>query len=147
MTAALTLATETDFERLWPLVRAFRDARGGGIPDDRLAASIRTLLGGTPHGAIWVLGPRSAPVGYVALSFGWRPSDGGLSATVAEIFVREAVRGRGVGTEALGSLLSELSGSVASVHATCPSAFRRAERFFQRLGFRAGEDLVMGRQP
>ena len=135
MSARLTLAGVDDFDRLAPLVTAFHEEMALGTTPEHRARAIAPLLEGIPQGAIYLIGPRSAPVGYVALAFGWSIEYGGLDGFVEEIYVRPGVRGRGMGTEALlllGKTLSDAGVVSLTLEAEHGSP---AEALYRKLGF------------
>jgi hypothetical protein len=101
---SLHLAQAEDIDRLMGLALAHHEELGQDSTPEALAAALEPLLTGVPHGAAWLIGPRRAPVGYVAVSFGWCIAHGGLEARVDELFIRPAVRGRGMAREALLAL-------------------------------------------
>jgi len=101
---ALTLAREGDLDRLLPMLAARAAEAGRDADMAALRAALLPLLEGGPHGAVYLVGPARAPIGYVALSFGWSLAAGGLVARIDEMHIRRAVRGRGIGGEVLGSL-------------------------------------------
>ncbi len=137
MTAALSLAGPQDLDRLLPLVAAYHDFEGIAQSDAERRAALMPLLQGSPHGAIWLIGPRRAPVGYVAVSFGWSIELGGMDGFLDEFYIRQSVRGRGMGSEALAVLLPELAraGLVALTLEVAPDN-DRAARVYERRGFR-----------
>ena len=96
---SLHLAAPEDLPRLLPLVAAFHEHQGFGTSPEHQHDAILPLLEGSPYGAVWLIGPRRAPVGYVVVSFGWSVEYGGLDAVVDELFVRSAVRNRGMGSD------------------------------------------------
>lgn len=73
------------------------------IPFD--AAVVRTaladLLDQPTLGQVWLIALDGQPVGYLILAFGYSVEYGGRTALLDELFVAEAYRGRGLGTEAL----------------------------------------------
>ena len=134
MSQLLHLATEHDLDRLMTMVTAYHGE--AGLPTDAAhrEAALRPLLEGSPHGAIWLIGPKIAPVGYVCVSFGWSLELGGLDGMVDEFWIREKVRERGMGSEALMALQGALRG--AGVRAlSLEAGSERAARLYQRAGF------------
>lgn len=105
------LAGPDDAPKLVPLVAAFLTETGGDVDEDLIQAGVLPLLDGSPHGAVWLIGPRIAPVGYVCMSFVWSLAAGGLTGQLDAFYVRKAVRGRGMGTEAMHGLIKALHGS------------------------------------
>jgi ribosomal protein S18 acetylase RimI-like enzyme len=105
----LHLAGPADMERLLKLVTAFQEEMGFTLRPDQRQAAIEPLLEGSPHGAIWLIGPRKAPVGYLAITFTWSLEFGGLEGCLDEFFIRPTVRKRGMGSEALMAISKALS--------------------------------------
>ena len=108
MTQVLHLATSADLDRLEKMVAAYHAHEGIETDEAQRRAALEPLLEGSPHGAVWLIGPQMAPVGYIAVSFGWSIELGGLDGVLDEFWIREKVRGRGMGTEALTALQKAL---------------------------------------
>lgn len=139
---SLHIAAPDDLDRLLPMVEAFHAHVGHApAPEDCLAA-ILPLLDGTPLGVIYLIGPRKSPVGYIALSFGWSIAAGGVIGRIDEFYIREAVRGRGMGSDVLLGLLPALADhGVRAILADCPAATTRAARLLTRTGFTVQEGV------
>lgn len=136
--SSLRLATSEDLDRLLPLVAGFHAQNGIEQDDDMRRGALQPLLDGSPHGAIWMIGPRVAPVGYIAVSFGWSIKFGGLEAFLDEIYVRERVRGRGMGSEALASLVRALAEQgINAMHLEVDADNDRARLLYERIGFQS----------
>jgi ribosomal protein S18 acetylase RimI-like enzyme len=98
---------------------------------------LQPLLDGMPQGAIYLIGPARAPLGYVVLSFGWSLPLAGMEARVEELYIRPPVRGRGIATEVLGSLPRALAqAGVKAIHLHLSAASDRARDLFARARFR-----------
>lgn len=136
MTAALHLATIEDLDRVVPLVAAYHAYEGIEQDDAARRGAIEPLLKGSEHGALWLIGPRRAPVGYIAISFGWSIELGGLDGIIDEFFMRENVRGRGMGTEVLRLLLKQLSAAgMKALSLEVAPENARATKLYARRGF------------
>jgi ribosomal protein S18 acetylase RimI-like enzyme len=136
MTALLHLAGPDDLDRLLPMVAAYHAYERIDTTAEHRRAALAPLLAGSPHGAVWFIGPRLSPVGYVVVTFGWSIEFGGLDAIIDELFIREAVRGRGMGSEALRALIATLEGSgLRALHLEVDEDNEVARRFYARLGF------------
>ena len=61
MSATLTLATQEHSEKVLPLVAAFHAEEGLSKSDEAREAAVLPLLEGTPHGALYLIGPLRAP--------------------------------------------------------------------------------------
>ena len=136
MKKLLHLAATGDLERLLPMVAAYHAYEGIAQDDDTRRAALTPLLEGSPHGAVWFIGPRIAPVGYVAVAFGWSIELGGMEGFIDELFIREAVRGRGMATEALATLIPSLEAAgVRALHLEVDPQNEGARRIYARAGF------------
>ena len=132
----LHLAAPEDLDRILPLVASFHAEMGYDTDTAHHMAAVKPLLNGSPHGAIWLVGPRRAPVGYVVISFGWSVEYGGLDGIVDEIFVRPAVRGRGMGFDALNGIAKALGASgVRALHLEVARDDTRNQSFYTRARF------------
>lgn len=139
----LHLANTADLEQLLPLVVAFHADSGRGADASDPREAVLPLLEGSPHGAVWLIGPRRAPVGYVAVSFGWSMEHGGVRAMIDEIYVRQAVRGRGMGFEALNGIAKALgAGGVKVLHLAVDRADERTQRFYHRARFSPQDNSI-----
>lgn len=133
---SLHLASSEDLERILTMVSAFHAERGFDTDAGHREAAVAPLLDGSPHGAIWLIGPRKAPVGYLVVTFGWSLEFGGLDAIVDEIYIRPAVRGRGMGTEAMDGIAKALrQAGVRALHLEVDRSSERTQRFYARSRF------------
>ena len=148
MSAALHLAKPDDLDRLAALGAAFHAETGLTIaPEDRRAA-LAPLLEGIPHGAAYLIGPARAPMGYIIVSFGWSLDTGGMTARVDELYLRRAVRGRGIAGEILISLPKALAeAGVKQLHLEVARGDEATQRLFQRAGFKVRDDKVQMTRP
>lgn len=141
---SLHLAAPDDLTRLLPLVAAFHTEMGIERDDTVREAALAPLLAGSPHGAVWLIGPRKAPVGYIALSFGWSLEFGGLDAMVDELYIRPAVRQRGMGSEALNALAKGLKESgVRALHLEVSHDDDATRRFYRRARFHERDGFML----
>lgn len=144
MSAALHLAKPDDLDRLCALVAAFHAEEGLQSSDEARRKGVAPLLQGIPHGAAYLIGPARAPMGYVIVSFGWSVEFGGMDGFVDEIYLRPAVRGRGIASEVLLSLPKALaSAGVKALHLEVDRTNEPAKRLYSRAGFRARERYML----
>ena len=144
MSAALKLARPEDLDRVAGLVAAFHAEQGIEMTDEARRAALLPMLEGIPHGAVYLIGPSRAPIGYLVVTFGWSVEFGGLDGFVDEIFIRPAVRGRGVATEVLTTLPAELAkAGMKGLHLEVDRDNERAIRLYGRAGFRARERYML----
>lgn len=148
MSAALHLAKADDLPRLQSLIAAFHAQEGIKQTDEDRTAALTPLLEGIPHGAAYLIGPKNGPVGYIVVSFGYSVEMGGVIGFIDEFYIRENVRGRGMGGEVLRTLMPALADyGVKALHLEVERANEGAKRLYSRLGFvaRDGNHLMTRR--
>ena len=138
MSAALHLAKGEDIDRLMPLVAAFHAEVGLQSDESKRYDALVPLLDGSPHGAVYLVGPSRGPIGYIVVTFGWSVEFGGLDGFIDEIYIRAGVRGRGVGAEVITSLVAVLkSVGMKALHLEVEPENERALRLYKRCHFKA----------
>lgn len=143
MSAALTLATPEHLERVVALCAAFHAEEGIEMSDETRRGGLVPLLDGIPHGAVYLLGPPKAPIGYVVITFGWSVEFGGLDAIIDELYIRPGVRGRGIATEALLALPRALSAAgLRAIHLEVDHTNAPAIKLYKRVGFVARDNYM-----
>ncbi|QBF31609.1 N-acetyltransferase [Thalassococcus sp. S3] len=136
MSTALHLAKPEDLERIDTLSAAFHAEEGLEGPDEARRDAIQPLLNGSPHGAIYLIGPARAPLGYIVITFGWSIELGGMDAFVDELYIRPAVRKRGIASSVLSALPKALgSAGVKALHLEVDRENEAAQRLYSRSGF------------
>ncbi|WP_300066638.1 GNAT family N-acetyltransferase [uncultured Ruegeria sp.] len=144
MSAALRLARPDDLDRLMSLVGAFHTETGIEQDTDQRRDALLPLLEGLPHGCIYLIGPGRAPLGYIILTFGWSVEFGGMDGFVDEIYIRPAVRGRGIATEVLLDLPKALAGAgLTALHLEVDRTDEATQKLYLRTGFKARERYML----
>ena len=145
MSSRIHLAGPEHLEKIEKMVSEYHHMEGIESDEAHRKDALTPLLEGSEHGAIWLIGPQMSPVGYVAVSFGWSIELGGLDGFIDEIWLREAVRGRGMGGEALSELVKALDqAGVKALHLEV-SPESGAARLYKRLGFKERPHSLMTR--
>ncbi|WP_170463311.1 GNAT family N-acetyltransferase [Ruegeria arenilitoris] len=144
MSAALRLARPEDLDRLMGLVTAFHSEAQIAQDRDQTRNALAPLLDGIPHGCVYLVGPGRAPLGYVILTFGWSVEFGGMDAFVDEIYIRPAVRGRGIATEVLLDLPKALAeAGLTALHLEVDRTNETAQKLYLRTGFKPRDRYVL----
>ncbi|MFC6687624.1 GNAT family N-acetyltransferase [Jhaorihella thermophila] len=141
---ALHLAGPNDLDRLAALSAAFHAETGIEQADDVRRAALLPLLEGSPHGCAYLIGPARAPIGYIVITFGWSVEFGGLDGFIDEIYLRPAVRGRGIATEVLAGLPRALGqAGVRALHLEVDRDNAAAQRLYARAGFAPRDRCIL----
>jgi GNAT superfamily N-acetyltransferase len=133
---SIYLATSENIARLEPMVAAFHDAQGIKRTTKHRINALEPLLSGSPHGAVYLIGTQLAPMGYIAVTFTWSIELGGLEAIIDEFYIRDTVRGRGIGTQVLIKLSETfLDYKIARLSLDATNTNDQVAHFYERLGF------------
>lgn len=136
MTAVLTLASIGNLDKVAPLVAAFHAEEALTTSEPQRIAAVTHLLEGTPLGALYLIGPRVTPIGYVVVSHGFSIEFGGPDAFIDKIYICTPVRGKGIGVKNLLQICKILkAGGPKAVHLEVDQTNTVAQRFYSRGGF------------
>ena len=141
---ALRLATFDNLPHLTPLVAAFHQEEGIVSDPKQRDRALIPLLEGSPHGAVYMIGPRNSPMGYVVFSFIWSVEFGGLEAMVDEVYLRHNVRGKGIGKSILKRLFRTMAAhGVHNLSLEVHQKNAKAIQFYKALGFRLRQNYSL----
>lgn len=144
MSAALHLARPEHLDQVLALVATFHEEQGITQDDTTRHAALAPLLEGTPYGAVYIIGPTRAPIGYVVMTFSWSVEFGGMDGFVDEIYIRPRVRGRGIATEVLLELPKALADAgIIALHLEVDRDNDTAQRLYGRTGFKPRERYML----
>lgn len=77
----------------------------------------------------------NTPAGYAIVSMKFETEVGGMAAWIEELFVEDAFRGLGIGTEFFAFLRNELKGKIKRIRLEVGDENNGAKRLYSRLGF------------
>jgi ribosomal protein S18 acetylase RimI-like enzyme len=140
-------AVAGDLDRLAPLMRAFYAHEGIPFDEPAARAAMGALLRDPALGRVWLVREGARVGGYVALTLGWSLEYGGRDAFLDEIFLDEALRGRGVGERAIALVVDacrELG--VRALHLEVERANSRAQSLYRKQGFADHDRYLMTRR-
>ncbi len=97
------LATERDLKALLVLMPQYYVCDGLTFNLMKAEEALRQIFLQPEQGEVWLIGDEKSPdpIGYLALVFSFGLEWGGKNAFVDELFVVDAHRGKGIGTQAL----------------------------------------------
>ncbi|MFP3382734.1 MULTISPECIES: GNAT family N-acetyltransferase [Tritonibacter] len=144
MSAALHLARPDDLEKLLTMVQGFHAEEGIDSNDAQRRGALLPLLEGIPYGAIYLIGPARAPIGYIIVTFTWSVEFGGLDGMIDELFIRPAVRQRGIASEVLHALPRTLAeAGVRALHLEVDRENEAAVKLYNRARFLARDRYML----
>jgi len=141
---AIRLVSFDDLPYLTPLVAAFHQEEGIVSDPKQRDRALIPLLEGSPHGAVYMIGPRNSPMGYVVFSFIWSVELSGLEAMVDEVYLRHNVRGKGIGKSILKRLFrTKAAHGVHSLSLEVHQKNAKAIQLYKALGFRLRQNYSL----
>ncbi|MEO0357383.1 MAG: GNAT family N-acetyltransferase [Pseudomonadota bacterium] len=145
MAALVTQAGLEDLDKVVALVTAFHAEEGLSQSDANRTAAVRPLLRGSPLGELHLIGPKNAPIGYIAISHGYSIEFGGPDAFIDEFYIRPAIRKRGMGGEVIEAIVKHLMTlGTRALHLEVATTNDAANRLYTRRSFirRSGYNLM-----
>lgn len=95
---------ESHLKALLPFVKEYHAFERIHMSDAGRREAVRPLLADARLGAVWAVAEAGEWAGYVALTHGYSIEFRGRDAFIDELYIREAFRGRGIGTRVLGEV-------------------------------------------
>jgi GNAT superfamily N-acetyltransferase len=121
------------------IVRRFMEcfySEGGFEWHEEVFQALEQLLADSNLGRVWVIEEGGEDVGYAALCFGFSLEFRGRDGFVDEVYVAQALRGRGLGRAALEFLVAEARAlGVRALHLEAAGGDLRLRRLYESLGF------------
>lgn len=134
---AYRLICETDREAYLDMVRAFyaTDAVIRPIPHAHAEATFAELLRDDTYAVAYILEHEGATAGYALLAKTFSQEAGGLTVWVEELYVKEAYRGKGLGSEFLKALVAHPPAGTKRIRLEVEKENEAAVRLYRTLGF------------
>lgn len=140
----IRIAETADVERMMPLVREFYVYEKLALDEARYRELALELIAKDELGRLLVFEADGELIGYAVIGFGFSLEFGGRDALLDEFYVREAFRGRGIGSQVL-AVMAELcrAKNIRALHLEADYVNVRVHDFYKRLGFRDHERHLM----
>ena len=141
---AVRPADAADLGLLLPLIRDLHAHEHLPAPGKEVEAALRALLDDDRLGCVLMAEEDGAVAGYTVLAFGYSLEFHGRDAFVDELFVRDAARGRGVGSLLLDAAeMACRARGIRALHLESGHSNPDATRLYERRGFKAHERHLM----
>ncbi len=136
MSEILKPARPADIDLLLPLMAEYNRFDQIEFDPRRARRTMLAMLEDARLGRTWFIQEGAEPCGYLALCYGYSLELGGRDAYVDELYIREAFRGRGLGTRALeAACAAARAQGVCALHLEVRRDNTEAQRYYERLGF------------
>lgn len=138
----LKVAKAADVDILQSVVRQYHQFENIEMSDSARTQAITPLLGMNPLGRIWLILSSGEIIGYIALCFGYSIKFGGKDAFIDEFYIKEAVRGQGIGEAVLTAIKKEANKlGIVAIHLEVARSNNKAKKLYSKTGFRAREEF------
>jgi GNAT superfamily N-acetyltransferase len=129
-------ASLADVELLVTMMTEFYTDSPYTLNSSRASEAFRLLLADERLGGVWIIQAESQDVGYVALTFCYTMTYGGLSAVVDDFYIRLSFRGQGLGNAVMAEIRDFCIGSgIRSLHVETGHENLVALAVYRRAGF------------
>jgi ribosomal protein S18 acetylase RimI-like enzyme len=144
MTVGLECAEQRHLDEVLQYVRAFHEHEDIRLSEQQRLSAIRSLLGESHLGRIFLIRHGLRTIGYVAVCFGYSIEFEGRDAFIDEMFIEPESRGIGHGQKALSLLKHEMGRlGVKALHLEVDRANQRAQRLYRSVGFEPREKYFL----
>ena len=139
-------ATSADLAEVLPRTCALNAHEGIVVAPEALERALAKLLADPALGGVWLVERGSSVIGYAIVTFGYDLEFAGRDAWLTEIWIDEAAREQGAGSEALRLLDAELR--TLDIHALHLQVREEnpALHLYERAGFTRVPRLVLSRR-
>jgi GNAT superfamily N-acetyltransferase len=136
---AIRLAEQADIDTLVELMRQFNAFDAYPFDAQITRAALERFIGDPALGRLWLIeagaGAR-APIGYLALTFGYSFEYHGRDAFIDELYLLPNYRGQGIGTRAMQFAIAACRDlGVHALHLEVERHNAAARRLYRRAGF------------
>jgi len=140
----IRLANQADQTALIGLLNDFAQEALAPLTTEHLTAAVTPLLRGTELGEIWVLEHEQNLIGYLVIGWGWGIESGGREALIDEVFVSQAHRNQGLGTQLVEAALTRAKELDAkTVFLETEQSNPESRKLYQNLGFEIEDSVWM----
>lgn len=147
MTPIVRRADASLLERLLPEVRSFWAFEKLSYDRVDVRAVLGALLENPTLGCVFVAERAGEIVGYTVLTFGYSLEHGGQDGLLDELYVREEMRGAGLGTQLVEHAAEACrERGITRLHLEVDHTNPRAAKLYARLGFAANDRALITRK-
>lgn len=145
--APIRPAREADLALLLRMLAEFHREEGYPLDEAAAARALDALVSDPSLGRLWLVLADGAPVGYVAVAFGFSLEYLGRDAFIDDLFIRPAFRGRGLGSQVLAAVEPACRAlGVRTLHLEVERRNLRAQALYRRHGFRDNDRQLLSKR-
>lgn len=146
LSRCLRQATPTDLEVLLTLVQEYYTYDHIDFEAPRQRQALAGLLQNPSFGCAWLLEDQGQAFGYAVLTFSYAIESGGRDAILDELYLREAYRGQGLGSQILTFVESFCRQErLTGLYLVVERKNRRAQSVYRNLNYVESDRLIFGK--
>lgn len=140
------LAEPSDTETLVQFVREFYEVDRHPFDEGVVRKGLSQILNDSSLGRLWLICLDGEAIGYVILGFSYSLEFWGRNAFVDELYLREAYRGRGIGTRTLEFVEeASLALGIECLHLEVERFNTQAHSLYRKLDYRDRDRYLMAK--
>lgn len=111
------------------------DAVLHNIPLKHITDTFDLIINGTPFADAFIIENDGAAAGYVLLAYTYSNEAGGTVVWIEELYIKPEMRGQGLGTNSLKTLINRYKNSAARIRLEVEDYNTGAKKLYSRMGF------------
>jgi ribosomal protein S18 acetylase RimI-like enzyme len=144
MHVQLHLASSTDIELLHDFMRQFYAIDAYPFDVDLARSTMLQIVEDASLGRVWLIDHQEIAIGYVVLTFGFSLEYHGRDAFIDELFLLEAYRGQGIGSQVMQLVLDACPAlGIHALHLEVERTNVAGQRLYHKYGFKEHDRSLM----
>lgn len=138
--------TLADLETLLILMREYYEYDQHIFDESKARGALSQLLNEPTWGYAWLILDNGEVAGYMVACFGFSLEFGGRDAFLDELYLRQAYRGRGIGTQAVQHMIQACHDlGINALHLEVMPNNQKVIALYERMGFEARGSSLMSK--
>jgi ribosomal protein S18 acetylase RimI-like enzyme len=147
MVSPIRLARSDDLQFVASLMGEFYAESGYRLDLGLASSALARLIEDPSIGRLWLILQPDAPVGYIAVTFGFSLEFYGRDAFIDDLFIQPSFRGVGLGTRVLDAVEPECRAlGVRALHLEVERANQAGQALYRRRGFRDNDRQLLSKR-
>lgn len=143
----IRLANETDISEVLEMMESFYAIDHYAFSKDITEKNLLTFINDPHLGRLWIIEHAQEVIGYMALTFGYSFEFQGRNAFLDELYLKEAFRSQGIGSQAVDFVLVQAALlGIQAVHLEAEKHNTKGNKLYEKKGFIPHKRILMTRR-
>jgi GNAT superfamily N-acetyltransferase len=144
MEPSFRAASDSDIDMLMEFMRQFYAIDGYPFHSEAARSAMERIVRDQALGRVWLIALGPETIGYVVLTFSYSLEYLGRDAFIDELFIKDAYRGRGIGTHTMQFVLEACPTlGIKALHLEVERHNIAGQRLYQKVGFKQHRMYIM----